>query len=184
MEEYEDHAGAEDLPYTPLELLGRLEVELSVRLGALQGDVGFILAIMQRAAKINDSKYFNGPSFEYHCNLIGLDYETLKIMLGKMGLIKENIKNKLMKYEQEIVDKYLFENKSKKKIASEYSTTYYYVEEILRDFKKVRIGFHHPDSKYTSADVKKDRVAGMTYRELIKKYKISSKDVKKAIEAP
>ncbi len=164
----------EETVYTERDLLDRLEVDIHVRTGGNPIGIKLLLGIIRSAAETGDEAYFHGPTFEWYCSMLGLDHDFLMQYIKKHKFKTGKYKNPLITKRKEIIKRFL-EGDSKAKIAKLYAKPVYYVDQVLLGRKRIK-------KVYPKIDIIHDRACGLTYRQLIKKYKISSQMLKNIID--
>jgi hypothetical protein len=145
---------------TMSEAFDSLHTDIVSRLGVDSSfDVRIILEVIKAAGTAKDGReYFNGPTFKYHCYLLGLDHEVLiktirdKKLVGtrKRGKQADIAKEKA----REIIEKYLTGEHSYSSLQKEYSLSAKYISNILHDIKIDR----YARSETFENDVISDRV--------------------------
>ncbi len=149
-----------------------LKSDILIRLGSsVTFEVSLILEVMKKSASDGAEHYFLGHMFEYHCYLLGLDYEDLLEIIVSKGLIKRKNTLKIIEtYTEELKDeirsKYSSGEYTQRMLCDEYNIGDFHLKTMVKGVphkycKKRSVTFHQ--------DVIDLRLAKLTIKQIARK---------------
>lgn len=166
---------------TSEEAFADLESIIVSRVGTdLSGHVRLLLGVMASAARSAHSEYFKGPTFAYHCHLLGIDHEEVLKKILEKGLCASQKGGRhnfsaAKKDADIILAKYKSGKYTKRALSAEYRID-------IRNLNTILGGYElPPKAPIDKASVIRDRENGATFRELSNRYSVGTRVIYKIL---